>query len=73
MRVAPPDRLHARVLGVRQALVARRLDGLVVTSLPNIAYLAGFFASAAALVVTTDEVILLGDSRYAESLASRIT
>lgn len=71
MRVAPPDRLHARVLGVRQALAARRLDGLIVTSLPNIAYLTGFFASAAALVLTIDEVILLGDSRYAESLAIR--
>jgi Xaa-Pro aminopeptidase len=71
MRVAPPDRLYARVLGVREVLAAEHLDGLVVTSLPNVAYLTGFFASAAALVITADEVVMLGDSRYAESLASR--
>jgi Xaa-Pro aminopeptidase len=71
MRVAPPDRLHARVQGVRQSLSARQLDGLVVTSLANIAYLTGFFASAAALVLTRDEVVLIGDSRYADSLTQR--
>jgi len=71
MRIAPPDRLHARVKDVRASLAARHLDGVVVTSLANIAYLTGFFASAAALVLTRDEVILIGDSRYSESLANR--
>ena len=71
MRIAPPDRLHARIQGVRASLAARQLDGVVVTSLPNIAYLTGFFASAAGLVLTSDEVVLIGDSRYTESLASR--
>jgi Xaa-Pro aminopeptidase len=71
MRLAPPERLHARVLAVRESLAARQLDGLVITSLPNIAYLTGFFASAAALVLTREEVVLIGDSRYADSLAQR--
>jgi Xaa-Pro aminopeptidase len=71
MRVAPPERLLARIKGVRDSLSARQLDGIVITSLPNVAYLSGFFASAAALVVTRDEVVLIGDSRYAESLTRR--
>ena len=71
MRIAPADRLHARVTGVREALSARELDGVVVTSLPNIAYLTGFFASAAAVVLTGDELLLIGDSRYTQSLADR--
>ena len=71
MRIAPPDRLHARVQQVRASLSAKQLDGVVVASLPNIAYLTGFFASAAALVVTSDDVVLIGDSRYSESLANR--
>jgi Xaa-Pro aminopeptidase len=53
-------------------LSARRLDALVVTSLPNIAYLTGFFASAAAAVVTHDAVQIIGDGRYATVLASRV-
>jgi Xaa-Pro aminopeptidase len=71
MRVAPPDRLHARVQRVRKSLTARQLDGVVITSLPNIAYLTGFFASAAALVLTREKLVLIGDSRYTESLATR--
>jgi Xaa-Pro aminopeptidase len=71
MRVAPADQLHARVGTLRESLSARQLDGLIVSSLPNIAYLTGFFASAAALLLTRDEVVLIGDSRYAESLAQR--
>ena len=50
---------------------ARDLEGLIVTALPNIAYLTGFFASAAALVVTPAEIVLIGDGRYAVSLQQR--
>jgi Xaa-Pro aminopeptidase len=71
MRIAPAERLSARVKGVRETLSARHLGGLVVTSLPNIAYLTGYFASAGALVLTDDDLVLIGDSRYAESLSIR--
>jgi Xaa-Pro aminopeptidase len=71
MRTAPPDALHARVERVRAALSARQLDALVVTSLANVAYLTGFFATAAAAVVTNDDLVLLGDGRYRESLDER--
>jgi Xaa-Pro aminopeptidase len=71
MQIAPPDILAARIAAVRGELSATRLDALVVTSLPNIAYLTGLFASAAALVVEPEQLALIADSRYAESLKDR--
>jgi len=71
MRIAPPEVLAARWVAVRGALAARQIAGLVVTSLPNIAYLTGFFASAATLVITPDALVLIGDSRYAQALQTR--
>ena len=61
---ARPD--WAGRLGVRQsALSVASLDGLIVSGLPNIRYLTGFEGSSAMLVLTTDEVILISDGRYA--------
>lgn len=71
MRVAPADLLAARIARVRAACAARELDALLLTSLPNIAYLTGFFASDAAVLISRDAVVLIGDSRYAESLRTR--
>jgi Xaa-Pro aminopeptidase len=71
MRIAPADYLEARVARLRAALQHRSLDALLVTSLPNIAYLTGFFASAAALVVTPDSLLVIGDGRYASVLLGR--
>jgi Xaa-Pro aminopeptidase len=71
MRVAPVEAFAGRIARLRQELAGATLDALVVTSLPNVAYLSGFFASAAALVVTTDRLALIGDGRYAETLAAR--
>ena len=71
MRVAPADFLHARFTAVKAALAARHVDALLVTSLPNIAYLTGFFASAGAAVVTREHLVLIGDGRYADALALR--
>jgi len=71
MRIAPADVLSARVTAARAALQGSSLDALVVTSLPNIAYLSGFFASAAMLMLTQERVVLIGDGRYRESLHTR--
>jgi Xaa-Pro aminopeptidase len=71
MRIAPAEVLASRVERLRASLAARQLDALVVTSLPNIAYLTGFFASAAALVVTRDTLQVIGDGRYATALTER--
>src|SRR5262245_46119155 len=52
---------HARL----RALVREGgLDALLVTSLPNVAYLTGLFASAAGVVVTADRLWLITDGRY---------
>ena len=40
------------------------LDALLVTSLPNVAYLTGLFASAAGVVITRDRLALITDGRY---------
>ena len=71
MLIAPPEIHAARLNAFRTALEAAGLDALVVTGLPNIAYLTGFFASAAALIATGSELRLIGDGRYAEALADR--
>ena len=71
MRIAPADRLADRAARLRHQLRARHLDGLIVSSLPNIAYLTGFFATAGALVVAPDHVVLIGDGRYVSQLDER--
>ena len=71
MRLPPLDNLNARASKLAELLVAENLDALLVTSLPNIAYLTGFFASAAALVVTPATFFLVSDGRYASALTSR--
>jgi Xaa-Pro aminopeptidase len=71
MRIAPSDVLHGRFVAVATALASRNLDALLITALPNIAYLTGFFASAAAAIVTPDRITLIGDGRYADALSQR--
>src|SRR2546430_87595 len=48
------------------ALSAAALDGLLVTSRANIRYLTGFSGSAALVVVTRGDVLLVTDFRYDE-------
>jgi len=43
---------------------AAGLDALLITSLPNVAYLTGLFASAAGVVITRDRIALITDGRY---------
>jgi Xaa-Pro aminopeptidase len=71
MQIAPPDVLAARAHRLRSALAAGDLQALIVTSLPNVAYLTGFFGSAGLVIATPDALRLVSDSRYAESLAAR--
>ncbi len=71
MRHPPPDLLAARARRLAALAAAESIDALVVTAVPNVAYLTGFFASAAALVVTPDALHLVGDGRYTQDLAAR--
>ena len=64
MRLAPAEHHLARHARLRHNLREAALDALIVTSLPNIAYLTGLFASTAALLVSSDELKLIVDARY---------
>jgi Xaa-Pro aminopeptidase len=46
------------------ALQQARVDGFLITALPNIRYLAGFTGSNAMLLITRDRVLLFTDPRY---------
>lgn len=71
MQLAPPDRHLARHARLRDDLREASLDALVVTSLPNIAYLTGLFASTAALVISADRLALIVDGRYLATAQAR--
>jgi len=49
---------------LRESLPSNRLDGLLVTHLPNIRYLCGFTGSAGALLVSDAKSVLFTDGRY---------
>ena len=74
MSHAPTDLLERRHTAIRQALLAREIDALVVTSLPNILYLTNFKGSSAIVVLTPDRVVFITDFRYVAAIdASRGT
>lgn len=64
MQLAPGEYHLARHARLRESLRAASLDAQLITSLPNIAYLTGLFASTAALLVSRDELHLFVDGRY---------
>jgi len=64
MPVAPAHFRLARQTGLRRIMHDAGLDALLVTSLSNVAYLSGLFASAAAAVITRDRFTLITDGRY---------
>src|SRR5438552_3534780 len=60
------DRRRDRQEALAGALSAAALDGLLVTSRANIRYLTGFSGSAALVMVTRADVLLVTDFRYDE-------
>lgn len=71
MQLPPPAQLRDRLARLAPELTRHDIDALVVTHLPNIAYLTGFHASAGMALVFRDRVQLLADGRYAETLTGR--
>jgi Xaa-Pro aminopeptidase len=63
-----PRRLAALVDG----LTAAHVDGLLVTSLPNIRYLTGFSGTSALLFVTPRVTVLVTDFRYQTQVAHEV-
>jgi Xaa-Pro aminopeptidase len=68
MAHAPAEALSRRHRLIRQACVERSLDGLVVTSLPNILYLTNFTGSAAIVLVTAENLHFITDFRYVSAM-----
>lgn len=64
MALADPTMLAARASNVRDLLREQAVDGLIVTSLPNITYLTGFRGSAAIVLLTSETLHLVTDFRY---------
>ena len=64
MSHAPTDLLNRRHRAIRQALAARQIDALLVTSLPNILYLTNFKGSSAAVLLTAGRLLFVTDFRY---------
>jgi len=58
---------------VRRRLASSRLDGVLLSHLPNIRYLTGFTGSAGALIVTQDTAWLVTDGRYRIQAAQEVT
>jgi len=76
MQVPPAPLRLARHARLRALMRETGLDALLVTSLSNVAYLTGLFASAAGVVMTDDRTLLITDGRYegtAKSLVSDVT
>lgn len=71
MPLPSSDLLAARHRQLREALVTRGLEALVVTALPNIRYLTNHAGSAGVLVATASTMTLIVDGRYSESVRAR--
>lgn len=66
------DRRPERLEAVRGRLRAAELDGLLISSLPNIRYLTGFSGTSAVVVVTHGGAFLLSDFRYRAQAAQEV-
>jgi Xaa-Pro aminopeptidase len=68
----PPLEVGGRLDALSGRLVEAEVDGLVVTTLPNIRYLTGFTGSAGILVVTGSRAMLTTDGRYRTQSAEQV-
>jgi Xaa-Pro aminopeptidase len=68
--VAEPQ--HARQAALVELLVGSNLDGILVTSLPNIRYLTGFSGSNALFLLMPRESWFLTDFRYESQVAEEV-
>lgn len=67
-----PDARPRRLGALVEQLTAAHVDGLLVTSLPNIRYLTGFSGSSALLLATSREAVLITDFRYQTQVAEEV-
>jgi Xaa-Pro aminopeptidase len=61
-----------RIAALADSLESAHLDGLLLSSLPNIRYLTGFSGTSALVVVTPRETLLITDFRYATQVTQEV-
>ena len=61
-----------RLSALADGLTTAHLDGLLITSLPNIRYLTGFSGSSALLFISARDVLLITDFRYQTQVAGEV-
>jgi len=66
------DPRRRRLSALADGLTAAHVDGLLVTSLPNIRYLTGFSGTSALLFVSPRDVVLITDFRYQTQIAHEV-
>ena len=66
------DRRGQRLAALVESFSAAHLDGLLITSLPNVRYLTGFSGTSALLFVTARDVFLITDFRYQTQVRSEV-
>lgn len=64
MNLAPSELLASRLARVRSSFAAADIEALLVTALPNVFYLSNLRATAAAALLTAEELWLVTDARY---------
>jgi Xaa-Pro aminopeptidase len=69
----PPMDVAGRAKRLRARFEPAGIDALLVTRLPNVAYLTTFTGSAAMVLVGPDEVVFVTDGRYAEQAAEQLS
>jgi Xaa-Pro aminopeptidase len=67
-----PDARPRRLGALADGLTAAHVDGLLITSLPNIRYLTGFSGSSALLFVSVKDAVLVTDFRYQTQVADEV-
>ena len=66
------DARARRLAALVESLTAAHLDGVLVSSLPNIRYLTGFSGSSALLFVSPRDVVLITDFRYQTQVVDEV-
>lgn len=66
------DPRSRRLAELVEGLTAAHLDGVLLTSLPNIRYLTGFSGTSALVLVTPRETVLITDFRYQTQVADEV-
>jgi len=66
------DSRTRRLDALRDKLSAQQIDGLLLTSLPNIRYLTGFSGTSAMVLATSTDLIFITDFRYETQVESEI-